>query len=129
MAEVRSVGRIVRVAGPVVDVEFAPDDLPEILHALEVDLEVAGEKKTVKAETAQHLGRNTVRAIAMAPTDPNVEGAKALIEAAKRSAPTAYKSEKAIAEEAAAAKAAAEKEAKAKADAEKANAAKAKKGR
>src|SRR5688572_4743062 len=43
--------------------------------------------------------------IAMAPTDPNVEGAKALIEAAKQSAPTAYKSEKAIAEEAAAAKA------------------------
>jgi hypothetical protein len=63
--------------------------------------------------------------IAMAPTDPNVEGAKALIEAAKQSAPTTYKSEKAIAEE----KAAEEKAAKAKADAEKANAAKAKKGR
>jgi tetratricopeptide (TPR) repeat protein len=63
--------------------------------------------------------------IAMAPTDPNVEGAKALIEAAKQTAPTAYKSEKAIAEE----KAAAEKAAKAKADAEKAAAAKAKKGR
>jgi F-type H+-transporting ATPase subunit beta len=76
MAEVRSLGRIVRVAGPVVDVEFAPDDLPEILHALEVDLEVAGEKKTVKAETAQHLGRNTVRAIAMAPTDGLVRGAE-----------------------------------------------------
>jgi Flp pilus assembly protein TadD len=63
--------------------------------------------------------------IAMAPTDPNVEGAKVWIEAAKQSAPTAYKSEKAIAEE----KAAAEKAAKAKADAEKAAAAKAKKGR
>lgn len=64
--------------------------------------------------------------IAMAPTDPNVEGAKALIAAAKETAPTAYKSEKAIAEEKAAAEKAA---AKAKADAEKANAAKTKKGR
>jgi len=72
---------------------------------------------------------NFEKFIAMAPTDPNAEAAKALIEAAKQSAPTAYKSEKAIAEEAAAAKAAAEKEAKAKADAEKAAATKAKKGR
>ena len=66
--------------------------------------------------------------IAMAPADPNVEAAKQLIEAAKQSAPTAYKSEKAIAEEKAAAEKAerakaeaeAKAEAKAKADAEKA---------
>lgn len=68
---------------------------------------------------------NLEKFLAMAPTDPNAEAAKALIDAAKQAAPTAYKSEKAIAEE----KAAAEKAAKAKADAEKANAAKAKKGR
>ena len=54
----------------------------------------------------------------MAPTDANAEAAKQLIEAAKQSAPTGFKSEKAIAEE----KAAAEKAEKAKADAEKAKA-------
>ena len=69
-------GRIVKVAGPVVDVEFAPDALPEILYALEVDLEVAGEKTTVICETAQHLGLNRVRAIALAPTDGVVRGAE-----------------------------------------------------
>jgi F-type H+-transporting ATPase subunit beta len=67
-------GRIVKVAGPVVDVEFPPDALPEILYALEVDLEVAGEKTTVICETAQHLGHNRVRAIALAPTDGVVRG-------------------------------------------------------
>ena len=68
-------GRIVKVAGPVVDVEFPPDALPEILHALSVDLEIGGEVRTVVCETAQHLGHNKVRAIAMAPTDGLVRGA------------------------------------------------------
>ena len=67
-------GRIVKVAGPVVDVEFPPDALPEILYALEVDLEVAGEQTTVICETAQHLGYNRVRAIALAPTDGVIRG-------------------------------------------------------
>jgi len=69
MAEAKSVGRIVKVAGPVVDVEFPPDGMPEILFALEIDFTLMGEKKTVMAETAQHLGGNKVRAVAMAPTD------------------------------------------------------------
>ncbi len=68
-------GRIVKVAGPVVDVEFPNDALPEILYALEVDFEIAGESKTVKFEVAQHIGHNTVRAIALAPTDGLVRGA------------------------------------------------------
>ena len=76
MAEATSVGRITKVAGPVVDVEFPPDGLPEILHALEINLESGGEAKTVRAETAQHLGGNRVRAIAMAPTDGLVRGAE-----------------------------------------------------
>ena len=69
MSDVVSTGRIVKVAGPVVDVEFPPDALPELLHALEIDFTFGGEKKTVVAETAQHLGHNKIRAIAMAPTD------------------------------------------------------------
>ncbi len=76
MAEVKSVGRIIKVAGPVVDVEFPPDGLPEILFALEVDLSVAGESKTIIAETAAHLGGGRVRAIAMSGTDGLVRGAE-----------------------------------------------------
>ncbi len=69
MAETQATGRIVKVAGPVVDAEFPPESIPEILHALEVDFEVGGESKTVIAEVAQHLGGNKVRAVALAPTD------------------------------------------------------------
>jgi F-type H+/Na+-transporting ATPase subunit beta len=76
MADIKSAGRIVRVAGPVVDVEFAPNGLPEILHALEVDLTVGGRTSTIVCETAQHLGGNKIRAIAMASTDGLTRGAE-----------------------------------------------------
>lgn len=76
MPEARPVGRIVKVAGPVVDVEFPPGELPELLYALEIDFTMGGENKTVLAETAQHLGFNKVRAIAMAPTDGLVRGSE-----------------------------------------------------
>jgi F-type H+-transporting ATPase subunit beta len=62
-------GRIVKVAGPVVDAEFPHGALPEILHAIEIEFELGGERKVVKAEVAQHLGGDKVRAIALAPTD------------------------------------------------------------
>ena len=68
-------GRIVKVAGPVVDVEFPSDAMPEILYALEVEFEIGGESKTVKFEVAQHIGHNKVRAVALAPTDGLVRGA------------------------------------------------------
>ena len=67
-------GRIVKVAGPVVDVEFPPDALPEINFALEVDLTVAGETQTIKCEVAQQLGGSQIRAVALAPTDGLVRG-------------------------------------------------------
>ena len=75
MADAVSVGRITKVAGPVVDVEFPPDGLPEINFALEIELVADGETQTIVAETAQHLGRSKVRAVAMAPTDGLVRGA------------------------------------------------------
>ncbi len=62
-------GRIVAIAGPVVDVEFPPGNLPEINGAVEFDVEVAGEDIVVTAEVAQHLGHGRVRAVAMKPTD------------------------------------------------------------
>src|SRR3990172_8606333 len=70
----KSSGRVVKVNGPVVDVEFAKGELPEILHALEVDLVIDGRKETVICETAQHLGGNRVRAVAMKSTDGLVRG-------------------------------------------------------
>ncbi len=74
MADTKSTGRVVRVAGPVVDVEFPPGELPELLHALEIDLEIGGSKVTVLCETAQHLGGSKIRAIAMRSTDGLVRG-------------------------------------------------------
>jgi F-type H+/Na+-transporting ATPase subunit beta len=68
-------GRVVRVIGPVVDVEFAPDEMPGIFNALEVDRTLSGETATLTLEVSQHLGDNQVRAIAMQPTDGLVRGA------------------------------------------------------
>jgi len=76
VAEAVSLGRITKVAGPVFDVEFPPDGMPEILFALEVDIALSGATNTIIAETAQHLGRNRVRAIALAPTDGLVRGSE-----------------------------------------------------
>ena len=76
MAEAKSVGRIVKVAGPVVDVEFPPDGMPEILHAITIDFTLGDEKRSVLAEVAQHLGGSKVRAIALAPTDGLTRGAE-----------------------------------------------------
>ena len=68
-------GRVVRVIGPVVDVEFAPDDMPEIYNALHVERTLGGETLTLTLEVAQHIGDNQVRCISMQPTDGLVRGA------------------------------------------------------
>jgi F-type H+-transporting ATPase subunit beta len=68
-------GRIVAIVGPVVDVEFPPNHLPELNGALQFTVEVEGEKTDVVAEVAQHIGESRVRAIAMKPTDGLVRGA------------------------------------------------------
>ncbi len=68
-------GHIVAIVGPVVDAEFPPGDLPGINTALEFDVEVEGERTTITAEVAQHIGDNRVRAIAMKPTDGLRRGA------------------------------------------------------
>jgi F-type H+-transporting ATPase subunit beta len=67
-------GRVVAIAGPVVDVEFPPDALPEINHALELDIELEGDTITVTAEVAQQLGDSRVRVICMKPTDGLTRG-------------------------------------------------------
>ncbi len=65
----QATGRVARVIGPVVDVEFASDQMPDIYNALLVDTEVMGEKRTMTLEVALHIGDNMVRAIALKPTD------------------------------------------------------------
>src|SRR5690348_3338384 len=67
-------GRVVRVIGPVVDVEFAPDTMPEQFNALHVERTLGDEKRTLTLEVAQHIGDNMVRAISMQPTDGLVRG-------------------------------------------------------
>jgi len=67
-------GRVVRVIGPVVDVEFPRDAMPEIFNALKVDVTLAEGTKTLTLEVSQHLGDNVVRAISMQPTDGLVRG-------------------------------------------------------
>ncbi|WP_330173606.1 F0F1 ATP synthase subunit beta [Streptomyces sp. NBC_01498] len=65
-------GRVARVIGPVVDVEFPVDAMPEIYNALHVEVADPaedGKLKTLTLEVAQHLGEGVVRAISMQPTD------------------------------------------------------------
>ena len=69
-------GRIARVTGPVVDVEFPVGSLPEIYNALHADVTLGGETKTITFEVAQHLGDNIIRAISLAPQDGLVRGAE-----------------------------------------------------
>src|ERR1700748_2465665 len=76
---VASTGRVARVIGPVVDVEFPADQLPEIYFALHVDVSVdADTTQTLTLEVEQHIGDNIVRAISMQPTDGMVRGAEVI---------------------------------------------------
>src|SRR5487761_1917946 len=68
-------GRVVAIAGPVVDVEFPPHSLPEINHAVEMDIVIDGETVTVVGEVAQQIGEGRVRCVCMKPTDGLVRGA------------------------------------------------------
>jgi F-type H+/Na+-transporting ATPase subunit beta len=66
---------VVRVIGPVVDVEFPPAELPEINTALTVDVDLGGQTTTITCEVAQHIGDSQVRTVALKPTDGLVRGA------------------------------------------------------
>jgi len=68
-------GRVVRVIGPVVDVEFASGSIPGIYNALHVEVILGDETKTLTLEVAQDIGDNVVRTISMQPTDGLVRGA------------------------------------------------------
>jgi F-type H+/Na+-transporting ATPase subunit beta len=68
-------GRVVRITGPVVDIEFSAETMPAIYNALHVDITIDDQTTMLTLEVEQHLGDDTVRAIAMAPTDGLTRGA------------------------------------------------------
>lgn len=70
----QNIGTIVQVIGAVLDIRFAPEKLPNLLNAIEIDN--AGKKLTV--EVAQHIGDDVVRCIAMGSTDGLVRGMEAV---------------------------------------------------
>src|SRR6201995_1875930 len=69
-------GRVARVNGPVVDVEFPSDAMPEIYFALHVDVTIGDTTNMLTLEVEQHIGDNMVRTISMQPTDGLVRGAE-----------------------------------------------------
>jgi len=74
-ASAPNVGRVVQVIGPVLDVEFEPERLPEIYNAVVIDHRGNGAPPIrLTAEVQQHIGRNQVRAVAMTSTDGVVRG-------------------------------------------------------
>ena len=78
-APAKTAGRIVQVIGPVLDVEFESEQLPELYNALEIRAKSAtGDPIRVVAEVQQHIGRNQVRAVSMSSTDGIERGMEAV---------------------------------------------------
>jgi F-type H+/Na+-transporting ATPase subunit beta len=70
-----NIGRVVQVIGPVLDVEFAAEHLPDIYNALKlITTNEAGEQSEVVVEVQQHIGRGQVRAVSMSSTDGVTRG-------------------------------------------------------
>jgi F-type H+-transporting ATPase subunit beta len=70
----QNVGKVVQVIGPVLDVEFEPERLPELYNAITVTMDSG----RLVAEVEQHIGRNQIRAVAMSSTDGVVRGMEAV---------------------------------------------------
>src|SRR5512147_1746180 len=73
-----NIGRVVQVIGPVLDVEFEPENLPEIYNALVLEDSTGALPIRLTAEVQQHIGQNQVRAVAMSSTDGVTRGMKAV---------------------------------------------------
>src|SRR5439155_8556102 len=73
-ATTANVGEVISVIGPVVDIRFPPDRLPEILNAVKIE----GENINLITEVAQMRGDDVVRCIAMSSTDGLVRGMRAV---------------------------------------------------
>ncbi len=84
MAE-KNIGKITQIIGAVLDIKFSEGNLPEINEAINIPLNDSGKKLVV--EVSQHLGDDTVRCIAMGPTDGLVRGMDAQATGASISIP------------------------------------------
>ena len=84
MAE-KNIGKITQIIGAVLDIKFSEGNLPEINEAIDIPLKEGGKKLVV--EVSQHLGDDTVRCIAMGPTDGLVRGMDAIATGASISVP------------------------------------------
>jgi len=73
-APTKNIGRVVQVIGPVLDVEFEADSLPELYNAIELTVRDEDGEHKVVAEVQQHIGRNQARAVAMSTTDSVTRG-------------------------------------------------------
>ena len=71
-------GRVLQVIGPVIDVEFLPEQLPAIYNAISIEGDNDGAKIKIIAEVMQHLGDSTVRCVAMSSTDGLMRGMAAI---------------------------------------------------
>src|SRR5690625_2419083 len=80
-------GKIVQIIGPVVDVQFEENQIPDIYQALKVTFEVGGRTEEVILEVQQHLGDGLVRAIAMTSTEGLIRGAEVIDTGAPISVP------------------------------------------
>ena len=76
-------GTVIQVMGPVLDIRFADDQLPQLLSAIEIP----NGENTIVAEVAQHIGDNVVRCIAMSSTDGLQRGTEAVDTGAPISVP------------------------------------------
>jgi F-type H+-transporting ATPase subunit beta len=85
---IRNVGKVAQVIGPVLDIEFEAEHLPELYNALSITAtSESGEPIDVVVEVQQHIGRNQVRAVAMSTTDGVIRGMEAVDTGAAISVP------------------------------------------
>jgi len=81
-------GTVVTVIGPVLDVQFADDEMPDVYNALRLTTtNEAGQDLSVVAEVQQHIGRGQVRAVSMSSTDGVTRGMKVVDTGAPISVP------------------------------------------
>ena len=71
----KNIGRVVQIQGPVIDVKFDDNHMPELLTAIKVAL---GNDKYLTIEVAQHIGDDIVRCISMGPTEGLIRGMEAI---------------------------------------------------
>ena len=69
----KHIGTVIQIMGPVLDIRFPDDQLPQLLNAIEVP----NGDNTIVAEVAQHIGDNVVRCVAMSSTDGLSRGTEA----------------------------------------------------